>query len=50
MRPVFPDDVARELGYQKYEPELHDWILATLGCLAVCAIFVGFVLLVHFYL
>lgn len=33
MRPLFTEEVARELGYQKYWPELHDWVFATIACL-----------------
>lgn len=28
MKPVFDEAVTRELGYQKYWPELSDWLVA----------------------
>jgi hypothetical protein len=33
MKPVYTAEVAQEIGYQKFRPELHDWIFATAGCL-----------------
>lgn len=49
MKAIFSDEVARELGYQKYWPELHDWVLATCGVLAalvfLAGIFVGVLML-----
>lgn len=35
MKPVFPDEVVRELGYQKYWPEKSDWFIAIVGVLFV---------------
>lgn len=38
MKAVFDEETARELGYQKYWPEWHDWLFATLGVLFVLAV------------
>lgn len=40
MRPVFSEEVARELGYQKYWPEKKDWAIATFLVLAAGVVFV----------
>ena len=48
MKKVFDDEVANELGYQKYSPELHDWIFAVVGVLGCYFLFVGIILLIVF--
>lgn len=45
MRPVFDEETARELGYQKYWPEWTDWAVATLYVLLLLA---GFAILLYF--
>lgn len=48
MKPVYSPEVAQELGYQKFSPELKDWIIATLGCLGALATFgLVLVLVIH---
>ena len=41
MRPLFSEEVAKELGYQTYWPELHDWIFATVACVLFGFLFTG---------
>lgn len=41
MKKIFSDEVAQELGYQKYWPEKSDWTIATLGIFAVFVILFG---------
>ena len=41
MRKVFSDELAQELGYQKYWPERKDWVIATFGVLVACSVLVG---------
>lgn len=38
MKAVFDEETARELGYQKYWPEWHDWLFATAAVLVFLAI------------
>lgn len=38
MKKVFTDEVARELGYQKYWPERSDWFLGISGALLIMGI------------
>lgn len=41
MRPVFTEEVARELGYQEYWPEKMDWVIGTVAVLLGSVIFMG---------
>ena len=41
MKPIFSPEAVQELGYQKYWPELHDWIFGTAICLVAGIIFMG---------
>lgn len=43
MRPIFDEEVAQFLGYQKYRPEKKDWALAGLVVIAVMIVFVGII-------
>lgn len=46
MKAIFSDEVAQELGYQEYWPELKDWVIATIACLAAGVLFVGLLCLI----
>ena len=49
MKPMFSPEVAQELGYQEYWPELHDWVFATIACLVGGFVITGgFILLVNY--
>ena len=41
MKPLFDPEVAKELGYQTYWPELSDWIIGTVACLVGGVVVVG---------
>lgn len=49
MKPVFSEEVARELGYQKYWPEKSDWVKGTVFCLAVGVIAWSLVMVVFLW-
>lgn len=46
MKPVFDEEVARSLGYQKYWPELHDWVIAIIATLVVTLAIVGLIFII----
>ena len=41
MKKLFSDEVANELGYQKYWPERKDWLIAIVGTLLFCGMAYG---------
>lgn len=41
MKPMFSEEVVRELGYQKYWPEKSDWAIATAIGAFTCVVFIG---------
>lgn len=46
MRPIFDEEVAREIGYQKYQPDWKDWVFGVLLVLACALIGLGFIMVV----
>jgi hypothetical protein len=42
MKPIFTEDVAREIGYQKYRPEFVDWVVGTAVCISALVLFAAF--------
>lgn len=49
MKPLYDEEVARELGYQKYWPELHDWVFTTAGVLVFGIVCVGGLVAILYY-
>lgn len=47
MKPAFDEEVARELGYQKYYPELKDWIVVIIAVLGCVALVMGTIIYFH---
>ena len=46
LKPIFSEEIARELGYQKYKPELIDWVIGMAASLVIGVFIVGVMVLV----